>query len=173
MAGYGDKPFGLREVKLGPLPSGALVALPIAQTLKLTERVKAGELSGDDKIQAVVAYTDAAEWELEAGGISLEAWALMTGRTLLTSGSTPNAYITLPADAPQTMPYFKIYGKVMGTTDNVHCKIWKAKLTKAPEGTFADGEFYVMSCSGIAISDGTNGLFTIVQYETAANLPAT
>ena len=70
---YGQRPFGLRDVKLvsiGGTPTQ--VDLPAARTLSFNERVKSGELSGDDKTIAVVAFSDAIEWEMEAGGISLE-----------------------------------------------------------------------------------------------------
>ena len=41
------------------------------------------------------------------------------------------------------------------------------------EGEFKDGEFWVTKCSGIAVDDGTNGLFDVVQNETSAALPVT
>lgn len=172
MAGYGDMPFGLRDVKLTHSTLGQ-VDLPAAQTLKFGERMRSGELSGDDKLQAVVSFSEAVEWELEAGGISLEAYSVLTGRTSTTSGTTPNRSYYLSASAQQAMPYVKIYGKALGaSTDDVHCKIFKAKVTSI-EGTFSDGEFWVTSCKGLAIDDGTNGIFQFIQNETAANLPAT
>jgi hypothetical protein len=171
MAGYGEKPFGLKEIKV--VVGATVVTLPVARTMSFKERVRSGELSGDDKTVAVVAYSDALEWSLEAGGISLEAWALMTGRTVTTTGTTPSRVTTLNADAAQTYPYFKIYGKSLGDgADDVHVKIYKAKLTEALEGEFADGEFFVTSCAGIAVDDGTNGIYDIVQNETAAALPS-
>lgn len=171
MAGYGDKPFGVRDIKIVG-NSGAAVDLPNARTLSFNERVRSGELSGDDKTVAVVAYADAVEWTLEAGGISLEAYAELTGRTLTASGSTPNRTNTLEGVGADIFPYVKLYGKSIGDTiDDVHVKIWKAKVTNI-QGQLADGEFFVTSCQGVAINDATNGLFDIVQNETAANLPA-
>ena len=72
------------------------------------------------------------------------------------------------------MPYFAIYGKVISDdcASDIHCKIWKAKMTSL-EGRFQEGEFWVTSCSGIAIDDGSNGIFDFVQNETAAALPTT
>jgi hypothetical protein len=78
----------------------------------------------------------------------------------------------LNADAGTPFPYFKIYGKSLGDgTDDVHVKIYKAKLTEPLEGEFSDGQFFVTACSGIAIDDGTNGIYDVVQNETATNLP--
>lgn len=172
MAGYGDKPFGLQAVKI---VKGATVStLPVAQTLKFKERVKSNELPGNDRIAAVNAIVEAVEWELEAGGISLEAYALMTGRTVEVDGVSPAETTTLTGNAGQVYPYFKIYGKVMGVdADDIHVKIFKAKLTEGLEGTFGNGEFFVTSCKGIAVDDGTNGIWEFVQNETAAELPAT
>lgn len=172
---YGQRPFGLRDIKLvsiGGAPTQ--VDLPAARTLSFTERVKSGELSGDDKTIAVVAFSDAIEWELEAGGISLAAYALMTGRTTTETGTSPNKTLTLKGQGGlEVFPYFKIYGKSVGDgADDIHVKIFKAKLTSI-QGQLQDGEFWVTQASGIAIDDGVNGLFEIVQHETADDLPAT
>jgi len=170
MAGYGNKPFGLHEIKL--VRGTTVVSLTNAMTMSFKERVKSGELSGDDKTVAVVAYSDALEWSLSAGGIALEAWALLTGRTVTSTGTTPNRTTTLNADAGTPYPYFKIYGKSLGDgIDDVHVKIYKAKLTEPLEGEFSDGQFFVTSCSGLAVDDGTNGIYDVVQNETATSLP--
>lgn len=169
---FGDKPFGLRDVKLTSIDGATQVDLPNSQTMRFSEVLTSGELRGDDATRSIVAYTDKVEWELSAGGISLEAYALMTGRSLATAGTTPNQTKTLTASAGDVFPYFKIYGKSVGDgADDIHVKIWKAKLMQPIEGTYQDGEFLVTSCSGVAIDDGSNGIFDIVQNETAANLP--
>jgi hypothetical protein len=168
------KPFGLRDLKITNLAGTTQVDLPNAQTLTFTERLTQGEMRGDDATQAVVAFTDALEWELEAGGISLEAYALMTGRTIALTGTTPNQVNTLLAQAGDVYPYFKIYGKSQGDgADDIHVKINKAKLTGGIEGEFADGEFFVTKCSGIAVDPGAGALYEVIQNETADDLPAT
>lgn len=172
MAGYGDKPFGLKEVKF--VRGAQVVSLPASQTLKFKERVKSAELSGNDAIAAVNSIVEAVEWELEAGGISLEAYALITGRTAVAGGVTPNETTTLSGSAGQVYPYFKIYGKAMGVdADDIHVKIFKAKLTEGMEGTFGNGEFFVTACKGLAVDDGANGIWEFVQNETSTTLPVT
>ena len=169
---YGDKPFGLRDVKVTNIGGTSQEDLPASRTMSFTERIKSNELSGDDKVLAVVAFSDAVEWQLEGGGISLAAYAIMTGRTVTTAGVSPNQTDTLSGAAQEQFPYFKIYGKSIGDgADDIHVKIWKAKLTNI-QGQFGDGEFFVTQASGVAIDDGTNGIFDIVQNETAANLPS-
>ena len=165
--------FGLRDLKVVKLPGTTVVDLPYAMTMTFKERLTSGELRGDDATKAVVAITDAVEWELEAGAISLEAWAAMTGRTVALTGTTPSQVNTFTASAGDVYPYFKVYGKSVGDgADDVHVKIWKAKATGGIEGEFKDGEFWVTKASGVAVDDGSNGLYDIVQNETAASLPA-
>jgi len=173
MSDYGDKPFGLRDIKLTNMAGDTQEDLPAARTLQFTERIRSGELTGDDSIKAVVAFAEGLEWSLESGGISLEAYALMTGRTATESGTTPTQTNTLTGAAQDTFPYFKIYGKSVGDgDDDVHVLIYKAKLMSI-EGSFAEGEFFVKSASGVAIDDESNGIWDIVQNETADDLPAT
>ncbi len=170
---YGDKPYGLRDVKLTNIAGSSQVDLPASQKFSFSEQLSSNELRGDDVIKAVVTFGDAVEWELEAGGISLEAYALMTGRTVMTSGLTPNETKTMAGSAGDTFPYIKVYGKSLGEgDDDVHCKLFKCKVTEL-EGEFGDGGFFVTKCSGIGVDDGTNGIFEFVQNETAADLPST
>lgn len=170
---YGDKPFGLRDVKLTNLAGTTQVDLPYATRLMFRERITSGELRGDDAVQSVVAISDAIEWELEAGGISLEAYALMTGRTATETGTTPNQKNTLDGDSAQDFPYFKIYGKSAGdlSTDDIHVKISKAKVTSPIEGEFTDAGFFITKCGGVAIQPDTGNMFEIVQNETGTTLP--
>jgi hypothetical protein len=167
----GVRVFGLREIKLVNA-AAASVTLNAAQTMTFKERIKSGELSGNDKTLAVVAFSDAVEWELEEGGISLAAYAMMTGRTAALTGTGTAELVTLNADAATAFPYFKIYGKSLGDAgDDVHVKVYKAKIIGGIEGQFADGEFFVSKCSGVAIDDGSTGIYDIVHNETTAALP--
>lgn len=171
---YGQYPFGLKDVKLTDITGSTQVDLPAARTMGFKEALINSELRGDDKTIAVAAISDKVEWALESGGISLEAYALMSGRSVTTSGTSPNETKTLNIQAGESFPYFKVYGKSVGDGDgsDIHVKVYKCKLTAPIEGTFQDGEFLVTSCSGIAVDDGVNGIADIVQNETAANLPS-
>ena len=171
---YGDRPFGLRDIKVANIGFTTQVDLPAARMMTFKERLTSGELRGDDSTLAVVAITDAVEWELENGGIPLAAWAIMTGHTAAETGTTPNAVTTYTIEAGQNYPYFRIYGKAVGenATDDTHVLLYKCKCTGAIEGSFQDGEFWITKCSGIAVDDGTNGIADIIQNETAEDLPA-
>lgn len=174
MANFGDKPFGLRQIKVGAFPTGTPLAFPSAQRMMFRERLTSGELRGNDATQSVVAITDALEWELDKGGISLEALAIITGRTLTTTGTTPAQVITMKGSAGDNYPYFRIFGQSIGdvSTDDVHVLVKKAKLTGSWEGEFADGQFFITKMSGIAVdAGGSAGIYEVVQHETAVALP--
>jgi hypothetical protein len=169
---HGDKPFGLRQVRLVNMAGTQYVDLEAAQTLTFRERIESAELSGNDGIQSVVAFSKAVEWSLEDGGISLEAYAMLTGRTMVTAGEAPNETHKVTGRAGDAAPYIKLYGKVISedSAEDVHCYIYKAKCT-AIEGQFADGQFWVTKCSGIGIDDGENGVFDFIGEQTAGDLP--
>ena len=108
---------------------------------------------------------------MESGGISLEAFAVMTGRTIALTGTGSSEVNTLTARAGDNYPYFEIRGRSVGDVgDDIHVILPKCKLTDGMQGEFKDGEFFVTSCSGIAVDNGT-ALYQLVQNETAAALP--
>jgi hypothetical protein len=167
------KPFGLNDIKLQPITGGATVDLPASTKLTFKERVKSAEGPGDDMLSTVVSVRDAIEWELEASGLPLEALAVMYGLTTSTTGSTPNQVKTLNHQGGVRLPYFKIYGKSLGEgEDDVHCVIFKAKVTEGLDGAFEYGNLQKSTVKGIGIDDGTNGIYDWVQNETADDLPA-
>lgn len=171
MSAFGDKPFGLSDVKLTSIDGGTQKDLPAARVLTWSERLRTGEMTGDDSLLAVVALSEAVEWSLESGGISLDAYALMTGRTATTAGTSPSQTATLAGDAAEHYPYFKIYGKSIAddAIADIHVKLNKCKL-QSIEGNFSEGEFFVTSCTGLAVTNGTS-IYEFVQNETATTLP--
>lgn len=171
MAGYGDRPFGLNQIRL--VRGVTVVTLAVSRTLQFNPRMLTGELAGSDALREVASTIEALEWSIEEGGVPLEAWALMTGLTATETGTTPTRVLTLPGDAATAMPYFSIYGKALGVgIDDIHVLLPNCKLTGNIEGSFSYGEFYMTGISGIAVQRGTADLFTIVQNETAAALPS-
>jgi hypothetical protein len=170
-------PYGLRDVKLTPINSdgslGTSVDLPVAQTLSFSEAEEFQELRGDDRVVAVHGQGPMVEFDLEAGGISLEAWQVMTGGDLDEIGATPNQTKSLTKKVTQSRPYFQIEGQSINDVDgDTHVVIYKAKVTDNLEGEFADGEFFVTSCSGQGIGDADDKLYTITWNETAESITA-
>lgn len=166
------KPYGLSDIKLTSIDGLTQVDLPASTKLSFKERVKSAEGVGDDKLDTVVSVREGVEWELESTGLPLEALAVMYGTTTSTSGTTPNQIKTLTAAGAVRLPYFKIYGKSLGEgDDDVHCIIYKAKVTEGQDAPMTYGEIMKSTIKGLGIDDGVNGIYDWVQDETAADLP--
>lgn len=151
-------PFGIRDIKLTPFTTAAATAygttvdLPYARTLSFSEEEEFSDLRGDDVLVATHGQGAQVSWEIEAGGISLEAYKVMAGGAVVESGTTPaqkKTYTKLNTDA---RPYFKIEGQAISDSGgDLHAIIHKAKVNDTLEGEFTDGEFYLSSGSGIGI----------------------
>jgi len=165
------KPFGLNQIKFVSMDGITVVPLTDkSRTLEFEEVVVTGEFPGDDGLQAIVTQPTGVKGKIEHGGISLEAYALITGHTLTVTGLTPNRVGTLEGDSSR-FPYFRIYGKSLGDdADDVHVKILKAKLTSGLKGTFKYGEFMATEIEFMGVKVGGKAFETVVN-ETAADLP--
>ena len=168
MAGYGDLPFGLRQIALYNADGTGKVLLPAALMLHVTPLLHTARFEAEGMLVGAAGFVAGAEWELEAGGLSLEALAKLTGDTAALAGSTPNRTLTLSAAAGDATPYLRIYGRAVSEAGDVLCRLYRCKV-EAMEGTFRDGEFWVTYAKGVAASDGTR-VFEFVQEETAAAL---
>lgn len=166
---FGEVAYGLREVKLTNLDGSGAIALPAAMMLHFTERIQIEEYLSEGVAIAVRSFTVAVDWELEAGGISLDVYAKLTGRSKVGAGTTPNRTATLSAANGADFPYVRVYGRAVGdNNDGIHCKLYKCKLT-AIEGTFRQGQFWITSCAGIGVT-GPAGFYEFIQHETAVAL---
>lgn len=164
MAGYGDMPFGMNKIVLRS--GSTYVELPAALKLTFKEKVVTGRGRGGDRLRALATAPDGVEWEMEALGISLEAYALMTGLTVVESGSSPNHTAELSSSDTNRYPYFDIYGKALGVgADDVHYYIMNAKLTDGMDAPLQDAEFTNSTFKGEALE------WELVQNETATDLP--
>lgn len=178
---YGNAPMGLRELKVAAYATPAtIVKLPNAIEMTVEDRVQSAELLGDDAIQDVSSRVQAATIKLSAGGISLEALAILTGRTPVESGTTPNRYKTAWTAAGGQYPYFIVWGRALGTgSDDTYIKVFKCKLTKFIGGQLKDGAFLMSDSEGIAVPDpvaaadhAANTIYFVAQDETATALPS-
>jgi len=172
-------PYGIRDIKLTPFTDatnatyGTAVDLPYARTLSFSETEEFTELRGDDSLVAVHGQGPQVEWELEAGGISLEAYAVMSGAAITESGTTPDQIKTLDKLVTHQRPYFKIEGQAISDSGgDLHTIIYRAKANDALEGEFTDGEFFLTSGSGVGLGSlvtaDLNKLYSFIQNETAA-----
>ena len=171
-------PFGLRDVKLTPYTTaaattlGTAVDLPYGRTLSFAEAEEFEELRGDDKLVATHGAGPNVEWELEGGGVALEAVAVMYGGTVSTTGSTPNQIKKLRKKVTDVRPYFKIEGQMISDSGgDVHVIIYRAKATGNLSGEFADGAFFLTGASGVGLPSlvvaDLDYVWDLVQNETA------
>jgi len=168
VAGWGDRPFGLRQIALYNSDGTGKLLLPVAMMLHFTPKVRSATFEADGHMVGAASFLAGAEWELEAGGISLEALAKLTGMSEVPAGSAPNRTLTLSQDAGQQFPYVRLTGRAVSDTGDILCKLYRCKLT-AIEGTFRQREFWVTYCQGVAVSNGTY-VYEFVQEETVAAL---
>lgn len=170
-------PYGIRDIKISPMNSdgsyGTAVDLPASRTLGFAEAEEFETLRGDDRDVAIHGKGPKVDFSLEAGGISLEAWQVMTGGTLSELGSTPNQTKALLKKTTDSRPYFKVEGQSINDVDgDTHVVIYKCKLTANLEGEFADGGFFITSCSGQGIGDSSDNLYEITWNETTSAITA-
>lgn len=166
-------PYGLRDVKITPITAagayGTMVDLPNAQTFEFSEAEEFNELRGDDSLVAVRGQGAQVNWSLEAGGISLAAYAALVGGTVTESGVTPNVVRKYAKTKDDSRPYFLVEGQAISDSGgDFHAKVYKARTTDDIEGSLADGEFWVTSAGGQGLPDSTGRLYDLIQNETAA-----
>lgn len=167
-------PFGLRDVKVFSLDgSGARVVpgqdLPASRTFSFKETVESEQLEGDDQIQASHEYNPVVEWELESGGISMEAYAIIAGGTVTSTGTTPSQVKTYTKRKDQARPYFEVEGQAISDSGgDMHCIVYRCKADGDIEGGFENGSFMLTKATGKGFGEvGDNGdLYKFVQNET-------
>lgn len=174
-------PYGLREVVITPYTDAAAttlgtpVKLPNSRTFSFAETEEFEELRGDDRLVATKGAGPQVEWELEGGGVSLEAVAAMYGGSVVESGIAPNKVKTLSKLVTDERPYFKVEGRAISDTGgDLHIVVYKCKATDNLEGELADGSFFLTGASGAGLAATLVGkediVWEFVQNETATEI---
>lgn len=170
-------PYGLRDVKITPYTdagattlAGTSVDLPNSRTFSFSEAEEFTELRGDDKVVTTRGQGPSVEWDLEAGGLSLDALKAIAGGTIVESGVTPAQVRTFTKKATDSRPFFQVEGQVISDSGgDVHCILPRCRVTGNIEGEFSDGNFFLTSGSGVALPSLVTGseddLYEFVQNE--------
>ena len=177
-------PYGIRDAKLTPyndaqgtVLDNESIDLPNMQTLSFSETEEFSELRGDDRLVTTRGQGAQVDWSLEAGGISIKAWAILTGGSVIETGLTPNRKIILRKKATDSRPFFRIDGRIVSDSGgDIHVRIYRCRANDTIEGDFTDGEFFVTSASGVGLPllDDTNDLlYDIIRNETNQALTLT
>lgn len=169
-------PYGLRDVKVATLDAagvkGTLVDLPAGQSLEFEESTNSQTLRGDDDTVAQRVTIDSVDWTLESGGISFEAYTVIAGGTITSTGTTPNTKKSWTRLGTDAYPDFFLEGQAMSDSGgDHHIVFYRAKATKI-SGTLQDQDYWVSHAEGNALSTLTTAdvgkMWAMVANETAA-----
>lgn len=175
-------PFGLRDVKLRPVSvagvAGTAVDLPNSRTFSFEEAEDFEELRGDDKVVTVRGKGSSVDWELESGGIALEAWVVLNGGTLAVTGTGATEKKTYTKKVTDQRPDFQVEGQSISESGgDMHCVLYRCKADGGLSGEFADGSFFLTSASGRAMPSraavGTDTLYDFVQNAAVTAISTT
>jgi hypothetical protein len=176
-------PYGLRDIKMtnyadaqGSVLGTDTVDFPNARTLSFSEQEEFEELRGDDRVVTTRGRGAMLEWEIEAGGLSLDVWKKLGGGVIIDSGTTPARKRIYRKTGRNTRPWNFIQGRIISDSGgDVHGLLYRCRLTDELEGEFGDGEFFLTSAKGQGLplledGDGDDILYDIVHNETATPL---
>lgn len=176
-------PYGLRDLKLTPYTdftattlAGSSIDLPNAQTFTFTETEDYEDLRGDDRLITSHGSGAQIDWELGAGGISLEAYTAMAGGTLNTTGTTPNQIKRFRKKTTDQRPFFKIEGQAISDSGgDVHGVVFRCRATGDLGGTFEDTKFFITEAKGIGFASNVPAdldyVYDFIQNETITAIP--
>lgn len=183
-------PYGMRQIKLTPFTDATATAyaassvpLPYSQTLTFADTENFSEMRGDDQLITVHGQGTVVDWELEAGGISMEAYVVMAGGELTTGGVTPNLYkkISKYATDPTipsryTRPFFKAEGRAISDSGgDFHLVLFRARATDDIKGELKDGEFWTTGAKGQGLGSfvpaDLNKAYDLVMNESSVVIP--
>lgn len=177
-------PFGLKDIKLTPYADagGNILGdtsydLPNSQTLSFSETEDYVELRGDDRLVATHGNGAQVSWSLEAGGVSLTIWSILSGGQRIVSGLAPNRVERMVKRSSDARPYFRIDGQVISDSGgDLHCRIYRAKCNGDLGGDMGDGTFQITSADGVGLplNDEKNDLlYEFIRHEQKTAIPLT
>jgi hypothetical protein len=151
------------------------VDLPNAQTFTFSDSEDFEELRGDDHLVTSHGNGSEVDWELGAGGISLEAYQVMNGGTVTTTGVTPNTAKTYSKNIFDVRPSFRVEGQsISDAGGDFHAIVYRCKATGEITGSQEDGKFWITDAKGTGyanIASPVGRLYDFVQNETAVVIP--
>lgn len=183
-------PYGLRDVKLIQYPTldalsfgVTLVDLPVARTMSFNDTEEYEELRGDDKLVTSHGQGATVEWEIESGGVSFAAHAILAGGVVIETGVSPNQVKRFRKKSLDQRPFFIAIGQSINDNGgDFKPIIWRCRSTGNIEGELGDGQFFIPSVSGTGFPCNVTGLvagteildsvYDFVQGETTGAITA-
>lgn len=174
-------PYGLRQLMLTPYTDalGTILAttsypMPVAMTMGFSETEQFDELRGDDVLVAVHGRGPQVDWSLEAGGLPIKIWSIVSGGTVIESGVTPNRVTRMRKSGNDQRPYFRADGRsVSDSGGNVVGRIYRCKANGRIQGDRRGGSFMTSNIDGVGlplIGDAGRWLYEWIQNETDSPL---
>ncbi|OBK14092.1 fibronectin type III domain-containing protein [Mycobacterium asiaticum] len=149
-----SKPYGLHRLWITPYTDadGSILGdtsyrMPLARTLAATENEDNDTLDGDDKAAAAIQGKGATiSGTLEAGGLDLTTFAIITGAQLIESGVGPSLKRTVRKRGSDQRPYWRVEGQIIsnGGGDNV-MRIFRCKANGKIQFDAKYGAFMIPS----------------------------
>jgi hypothetical protein len=177
-------PYGLRQIRLTPYTdaqgtvlSNTSYPLPVAMTLGFSETEQYDELRGDDVLVAVHGRGAQVDWSLEAGGISITAWSIVSGALVIEEGVAPTRKTRLRKSGDDTRPYFRIDGRAISDSGgSMLTRIYRAKANGRLQADLRGGSFQTSRVDGVGlpmVGDANRWLYEFIRQESDAAIPGT
>lgn len=171
-------PFGLRDLKVYPLTGETYttpgIDLPNNQKLTFAEAEQFVELRGDDALIAVHGKGPQVDWDVTAGGVSLDVVKVIYGGTIVETGVWANGTGTgvrkLTKRGTDNRPYFRLEGQAYSDSGgDFHCVIYRCKANSNLTGALDENAFWITGMKGIGLPRASDSaLWDFVQNEQPA-----
>lgn len=177
-------PYGIRQIMLTPYldAQGTILStvsypLPVAMTMGFSETEQFDELRGDDALIAVHGRGPQVDWSLEAGGLPITPWSIISGGSVYESGVTPNRKVRMRKSGDDQRPYFRIDGRsISDSGGSVVARIYRAKANGRIQADLRNGTFQTSNIDGVGlplVGDASHWLYEFCRNETDAPLTLT
>lgn len=175
-------PYGIRDINLRPIDNAGLIGiavdLPNARTLSFEEAEDFEELRGDDRLLTKRGSGPMVSWEMESGGISLEALVVINGGSLIVSGTGATTKKTYSKKVTDARPHFRAEGQsISDNGGDFHVVLYNCLADGGVSGEFADQSFFLTECSGTAFASlkasDNLALYDFIQNATATAIVTT
>lgn len=171
-------PFGLRQVKIVPLSDAgveiadAAVFLPAGRTFSFAETEEFETLQGGDRTVASHGNGPTVGWELEGGGISLDAWKALSGGIVTKTGTGATTVTKFTKKTSHSRPYFNVYGRAISDSGgDFHMVVYRCKADGDLEASLENGSFLLTAASGTGFgNETTEDLYDFVSNDTVKPL---
>lgn len=178
------KPYGLHRLWITPYvdSDGSILGdtsyrMPIARKFAFTENEETDSLDGDDKASvAEEGKGSSVDGSLEAGGLDLMTFSIITGGQLIESGVEPNVKRKVRKRGSDRRGYFRVEGQSLSGSSDSITRVFRCKANGKIQADMAYGTFVVPSIDikGTPLPfDDADYLWEIEYNETKTTLGST